>query len=328
MTGVVRQLTADEISAVRPLADSYPYLFNGQYQYDVRHDSLVDVYLQRLQRKLTSEAISAHVWWESGKAHALTTLEQLAWDTEHFGVPIVRLEFVRDPGVELPVLQELIRVCLRRCAEENVAHVSARVPVSLANLQKALAGCGFEPVGVKLMLRTDGKKPALPPRGSEARYCTAAPEDFTRVYALAATAITDSRFHRDGRFDPERVAAMYVNWVEQESKKNAEHTVVAWLGDEIVGYLTYEIGIGLYDLKPDELGDIDVGFVASVTVLDHARGRGIGNGLLNEGARRMWDMGCTVVFANVMLSNPASVNAFLAAGFTLMGSMQEFHAWL
>jgi ribosomal protein S18 acetylase RimI-like enzyme len=326
MMGTVRTFGVDEVGAADSLARGYPYLFDGQYRGDVIQDSLAQAYLGRLKSSLSSGARTALAWWERQEVQAVATFEQLGWDSEHFGIPMARLELVVGPAMTLAALQALVRASLGAIAGERVAHVAARVPVGLAAPQQALASCGFHPVGVKVMLRR--RRAVESTRvGATVPDAQVTPAEMAGVRALAASAMTDSRFHSDGRFDPGRVAAVYVSWVERIYREHPDRIIVARDGGDIVGFLAYEIGIALYGLQREHLG-MDTGFVGLVAVLDRVRGRGIGKGLITESVDRMWAAGCRVAYANVMLSNESSVNAFLGAGFTLMGSLQEFHLWL
>jgi len=325
--GRIYKLRSDELGVVKEIVWQYPYLFNGQYRRDVRQDLLAKAYLCRFRDDVSAGKWIALVFSKEKNVHGLATLQKLVWDSEHFGIPMMRMDLFVDSEMKVRDVEDLIHDCLNICEEKEIKHVTVRSPISLQSPQQALASCGFRPVGVKLMLRAKAEVIDSLPNGQMVDYVQLCADYMEAVRMLSTSAITDSRFHRDGGFESTRVAAIYRSWVEQISRDNPDHIIVARKGGEVVGFLAYEKGISLYGLKAEELGGLEEGFVAFVAVSDSARGLGIGKGLIGEGMRRMWKAGCNVFYANVILSNESSVNAFLGTGFTLMGSLQEFHIW-
>lgn len=326
--GRIYELRSDELDLVKETIGQYPYLFNGQYRRDVRQDLLEEAYLRRFRDNVLARKWIALVFSKGKEIHGLATLQKLVWDSEHFGIPMMRMDVFVNSDMNVGDVEDLIRVCLRTCLEKEVKHVTVRIPIILQSPQQALAACGFRPVGVKLMLRAKPEVIDSSPKGSMVDYVQLSADYMAAVRMLSTSAITDSRFHRDGGFENARVAAIYRNWVEQIGRDNVDQIIVAIKGGEVVGFLAYEKGISLYGLRAEELGGLEEGFIAFVAVSESARGLGIGKGLIGEGKRRMWKVGCNIFYANVMLSNESSVNAFLGSGFALMGSLQEFHIWI
>lgn len=325
MMAATSQLKVDEVGGVERIVRKYPYLFDGQYSRDVAMDRLAEAWLKRLEDNLRSGTSVAFVSSDRHESNALAVLERLTWDSQHFGIAMMRLELVVDPDIDAQAIQELVRDCLRFCSEENIAHMAVRAPTASWKSQQALLCLGFRPVAVKLMLRKELQATERKKTSGGILYDGFAPEDTAGVRALAAIAMTDSRFHRDGRFAPNLVSDMYVSWIEQIRRRLPNQIVVAKQGNDLVGFIAYEIGLPLYGLEREELGGRQLGFVALVAVADRARGQGIGRGLILESSRRMVEAGCAVAYANVMLGNVSSVNAFLGTGFTLMNSLNEFH---
>lgn len=327
MTGEVRKLGCDEIEALRPLIAEYPYVFNGQYLGDVPHRFVADAFLRRLGAELSHGSRFAMAWREGTEISGLGSVQHLEWDSQHFGISIARLELALRTSLDVPVIQELVRACLRVCGDQGIVHIASRVPLGLQKPIEALAGCCFRPVGVMLMLRAKQAtiRPADQVPGIRLRDFH--PGDAARVRELAGSAMTDTRFHRDGRFEPRLVAAMYESWMEKTWERKSGRIVVAERGNEVVGLLAHDIGIPIYGLKREEIADVETGFVGMVAVHPSARGLGMAKWLISECTGRLFRAGCDVVYANVMLSNEASVNAFLRTGFELKGSEQEFHIW-
>ena len=328
MTDSLCELGCNEVEALRPLLAEYPYLFDGQYLGEVPHRFLEDAFLRRSKEELSQGKQYSVTWKEGTEILGLANVQHLGWDSQHFGVPMVRLELMAGAKLEISFALELIRAAIRICSDRGIVHVSCRIHLGAPKALEALASCGFCPVGVKLTLRAmPGDIKSMDPI-PDVRLRDFEPRDAARVRELAGSAVTDSRFHRDGRFAPRLVGALYEDWVERTIGRESSHIMVAQRGNEVVGFLASDIGIPVYGLKQEDLGGVQTGFVGLVVVDICARGSGIAKQLISEGTDRLFRRGCDVVYANVMLSNEPSVNAFFRTGFGLKGSVQELHLWL
>lgn len=328
LTAVVSELGRDEVEGLRGLVSGYPYLFDGQYAGEVPQAALAETYLKRTIEQLDRGSRRVLAWCNTGEISGLASIERLDWDSRHFGVSMARLELVVASGLEALAARELILTALRLCSELGIRHVSCRLHLGVQNALEALTDCRFRAVGVKLSLRatTVGIKSAQAVPGVRLRDFRA--QDAARVRELAGLAVIDSRFHRDGRFDPGPVRSLYENWVERTWKRESGQITVAEQGGEVVAFLAADTEIPVYGLRREDLGGLQTGFVGLVAVDVPARGSGIGKLLIGECTGKLFCKGCSVVYANVMLTNESSVNAFFRIGFGLKGSVRELHLWL
>ena len=328
MMGAVSTIECEQIQDLRPLVSGYPYLFDGQYFGEVPQESLADAFLRRSSEHLRRGAQLLIAWRDGKEISGLASVQQLGCDSRHFGISMARLELVIRPEAEVLAIQELIRIAVRVCVDWGAAHLSCRQALAVQKANEALAGCSFRPVGIKLTLRAaeDDLRPADPVAGVKIRDFT--PGDAQKVRELAALAVSDSRFHRDGRFPLAQVAAVYENWVQTTWERETGHIRVAEREGDVVGFLAADFVIPAYGLTSEDLAGIRAGFVGLVAVDPGARGLGIAKRLISESTQRLFGRGCDVAYANVMLSNESSVNAFFRAGFRLKGSVQEWHLWL
>ncbi len=326
--GAVSTIECEQIQDLRPLVSGYPYLFDGQYFGEVPQESLAETFLRRSSEHLRRGTQLLVAWRDGKEISGLASVQQLGWDSRHFGISMARLELVIRPEAEVSAIQELIRIAVRVCVDWGATHLSCRQALAVQKANEALAGCSFRPVGIKLTLRAaeDDLRPADPVPGVEIRDFTAG--DAPRILELAGLAVSDSRFHRDGRFPLDRIAGVYENWVQTTWERKTGQIRVAERRGDVVGFLAADCVIPAYGLTVDELAGMQAGFIGLVAVDPRARGLGIAKRLISESTQRLFGRGCDVAYANVMLSNDSSVNTFFRAGFKLKGSVQEWHLWL
>lgn len=329
MKGRISICGSADLPAVMSLVRTYPFLFDGQFRGDVAQELLANAYLSQLRLRLTAPDPLAYASWSGQGIVGLGILDRLDWDTNHFGASMARLTVLANEFAGVPGLGRLVQRSLRVAKASGIEHVAVRLPLALHEGLAAMCSNAFRPVGVKLMLRhRDEGSGVGTSRLLDYQLDALREADVDQIVTLAGSALSESRFFQDGRFPEERVRAMYGAWVERIWRASPEHVVVVKKQGKVLGFLAYEIGIGYYGLSRAELGGLNAGFVGLVAVADDARGQGLGKELIREGLRRMSAQGCERIYANVMATNEGSVNAFLRAGFTLMGTLQELHRWI
>jgi GNAT superfamily N-acetyltransferase len=139
--------------------------------------------------------------------------------------------------------------------------------------------------------------------------------DLPELTALARISHRNTRFHRDGHFDPARSDEMYAVWIERSVR--GELADVVWVVDAgrgPRGYLT---------LSRDAAGST-IGLVA---VDAEYRGRGYGDQLLRTALQWTAEQGLPLTSVVTQGRSAAAVRFYERAGFTTRSVQLWYHRW-
>ncbi len=154
----------------------------------------------------------------------------LVWDSEHFGVPIGRVDG-----------HSVSRDDVARADREGLRCVYLLLDASSGHAIRDAEDMGFRVIDVRLTLTrpledVDAAEFMGPVR-------VARPDDLRRLEPIAAEAHEDSRFFSDERFDRCAARDLYVKWLRGSVVGDlAEFTLSAVDDDEAVGYITVQTG--------------------------------------------------------------------------------------
>jgi hypothetical protein len=209
----VSRVEPGAIARVEPLIEAYPFKPYRHYRVLSRkqqHAVMVEEVRQTLDHR-SGVVLEA----SAGADRALAVGRALEWDSQFFGVPMGRIEYVIAPNPSL--LSQLLPAMLDGLAAMGVRHVSARVDVADIPTMGALEDAGFRLMDALVTYTTRPRKEP--------------PHDVREVGAIRAFRDTDGpalidiaqtayrgfrgRFHLDAHLDLARCDAFYVEWARQ-----------------------------------------------------------------------------------------------------------------
>lgn len=289
------------------------YLVDGPYAHGDGH--------ARLSRLVLADAAREDaVAWAAGSPlllRALLVLRLPAWDREHFGFAVARVEHLQ--AADAAAARILVRHAVRELADRRVGLCSARLSSDALACVEALEDEGFRYRELTLSPWRDLR--AWRARGFGVTRPAAA-DDVAAIAGIARRAFRTDRFHRDARLDPAAADGLYERWVRswfaRDDGDARARVLVA--GGEVRGFF-------LYDLQRPADGGDTVARLVLDAVDPAVAGRGHGYRMycdvLDEAAR-------LARYADVVVSaaNPAVVHLYGKLGFRVTsGGEVTLHRW-
>jgi dTDP-4-amino-4,6-dideoxy-D-galactose acyltransferase len=237
-------------------------------------------------------------------------VERLAWDSEHFGIEIGKMELPSnpEPGV--------VQAGLGLAAEKGLSCVYCSVGPGdhAAADQLSLAPGKIFLADVRVVF---GKALAASAASDDrTRECIrpATPADRHAVTRLAADVFASSRFYFDPRL-AKHAGSMFEKWVDRAFESAEFSVMVSTSSAAVSGFVCVR--------SKDSVGQIDLIGVAS----EH-RGQGIAGLLLSHVCSQLRALGCKRVEVVTQLRNLRAVRLYERAGFALVDSSLTYHIWL
>jgi dTDP-4-amino-4,6-dideoxy-D-galactose acyltransferase len=178
---------------------------------------------------------------------------RLEWDSRFFGFPVGRVEAEDGVGIGTAV---------RDADADAVRCLYFLCPAAASELVAAALGLGFGLFDVRIELECRPLSAAEP----AAAVRDAVPSDREALERIARERLRGTRFWNDPRFDRERVADLYSEWLLRGLASPSRRTLVAGDCD---GFITC-------GLDPDG----DAGEIELIAVAAGADGRGVGGSLV------------------------------------------------
>lgn len=228
----------------------------------------------------------------------------LQWDSDFFGFRIASL--LRN-HLTPEILVEAFDWCERErigCLYFLAAANSPQTTV-LAELN------GFRFVDVRLTLEHRLKTEPNP--GGQVRHCRES--DIPVLRAIAAVSHRDSRFYYDPDFPDEQCDALYETWIERSFAGYADAVLVAEGDSGPAGYISCHVS---------EDGTGSIGLFA---VAEHARGHGVGRGLVNAALAHFRGRGVSRVMVVTQGRNCAAQRLYQSCGFQTCSLQIWYHRW-
>jgi dTDP-4-amino-4,6-dideoxy-D-galactose acyltransferase len=243
------------------------------------------------------------------------TLRPLDWDSRHFGFPVAR---ITAPDLDDGALAKVLRTARRNAAVLVYWATRSERPVSELLLRE------FSGTQVDRKATFVAEPPLVAPRVPGAEPPSFRFWEYPRgpaseqLVMLAIGAGVLSRFNVDPRFPRDKFESLYATWIKRSTR--GELADVVWvasrIGDDaaLVGMVTVSVS--------GAAGQINL-----ISVLDSARGRGVGR-LLMEGAHH-WLIGQGATRASVVtqLANQPACRLYKQAGYTLRDVERYYHFW-
>jgi dTDP-4-amino-4,6-dideoxy-D-galactose acyltransferase len=242
---------------------------------------------------------------ERGAAPGVASVNE--WDSDFFGVRIATVaarELNDDTAAAVLDWSRANGVaCLYYLAD---AHDAASIRMAEDH--------GFRLVDIRLTMSRQVDSPALPASDEPVREATDA--DTAMLARIARESHTNTRFHLDSRFDPERSREMYAIWIRDSvSGRLADRVLVVDGPDGPAGYVA---------LRVDALG---VGRIGLIAVSSVHRGRGYGERLVFEGLRWLASRGVSRAEVVTQGAHAGSVRFYERCGFSVHRVELWFHRW-
>ncbi len=239
---------------------------------------------------------------------ASPVIERLAWDSDFFGLEVVRLRAGRLDAASLPGAMQ----ALRRSGAA-LAYVVTDEPVEVETA--ARFGLVHRDAKTTYARAIGDGLPAV--AGVTVREADSSNEDeIAQLRALAVESGGSSRFMREERLPAGKAAELYERWMDNSlSGGLAAKVLVVERAGSIAGMVT----VG------ERAGAADIGLIA---VHDWARGGGVGGALV--AAALAWGRSAGLADATVVTQghNRAACALYERCGYAVREVVQVYHAWL
>jgi ribosomal protein S18 acetylase RimI-like enzyme len=175
---------------------------------------------------------------------------------------------------------------------------------------------GFRLVDIRLTMSRRVDSPPLPAiAGERVRHATDA--DAAPLERIARESHTNTRFHADAGFDPDRSRELYAIWIRDSiTGRLADRVLVVDEPDGPAGYVA---------LRLDASG---TGHIALIAVSATRRGQGHGERLVVEGIRWLASRGASRVEVITQGAEADSIRFYERCGFSVLRVELWFHRWL
>lgn len=274
--------------------------------------------LQRIRDDASGDDAVALGARRKGFFAGLVVVRFPAWDREHFGFDVARVEHLQ--GADKDVLQRLVDATIVQLRARRVGMCSARLSSDALTALHCLESSGFRYVELTLApwrdLSTWEPKGFGVTRPAETR-------DLGPVCDIARTVFRTDRFHRDLRFDRAAADSVYEKWVcswyADQSPSRFSRVLV--LNGEVAGFFMFE----LLRLS-GRTGDVVAGIV--LNGVDSSRS-GLGYGFkMYCDALDVASEAASYATTTVTAANPAVLNLYGKLGFRFTsGGEVTMHWW-
>lgn len=263
-------------------------------------------------------------WVTRDGDEAAVVARPLAWDSQFFGVPMGRLDYVlASADATADHLEAAVADTLHAARGAGLRHLAARVDVADLRTMAVLEAAGFrlmDALVTYIMRPGKDPHPDVRPVGT---LRDAEPADTDAIVALTAEAYQGyrGRFHLDPHLPSDRADALYPTWARACAERRMADTVIVAedATGGITGYLAYRRREPVSRLAMPLFGG-GLGAVRRDTP-------GAYTGLIQEGSKRAHAAGA-VSECQTQNYNFAVIRVYEAAGFHYVRAEYTLHAWL
>jgi ribosomal protein S18 acetylase RimI-like enzyme len=240
----------------------------------------------------------------------------LPWDTEQFGFPAARLDFLL--GDDLATLLELV---LDSARDGGVRHLVARVPAWDLSGVHALARSGFEYLDG---LQTFSLRPAPDPGYTSSIVRKYRRSDLSSILQIARTSYSCDRFHADAALPRGTADRVNEAWVRNCCSGGAADIVlVAEDEEQVLGFAASQVDSN----ASSDLG-LPLGTIVLVATSQQARRRGIARDLTRASLAWFAERGAAMVEVGTQLTNVPAARLYESCGFRQAGCTLTFRKLL
>ena len=295
-------------------------------------------YTEEERRTLLSEQIRSATSAEDHEVLVLTcggtvagyaSVRKMPWDSEHFGIPVFRLDAIETWGereTRREQAKKLASGVIEAVRREAGKAIHAWVPMdAIAELQ-ALEDAGFRTMDVLTTWVFEHGKQKIPALENRCVLRGAKETDIGTFKELAREAYRDTpdRFHSDARLSAETCDDLYGKWIENScSGAIADHVVVAEVDGRPAGYTTIRLDHPVGNEETPRSGGMILSAVAS-----WAEGKGLYTSMIREGLRWLEEKGVRATHLGTQVNNLPVQRAWAKLGFRLAKAGPSVHFWL
>lgn len=317
------QATITERVAAKRLLDEYPYIL-----YSTRYVRPVETKALMLSRALEIADSARGLRIQTGEW--LSVIHKLAWETDFFGSPMARLEYLISPkyqvltGDHLDEGTKFIGEVVETAKTSGIKHLSVSIDTNDSLVHASLERNGFTIADTICCYLLDCR---LYQTGDNRRQIRIArPEDKPLLYEISSLCFGDrqhnrNRFNSDAWFSPEKVSEMYGLW--------ATRSVERLLADETFVFCDESGPLGFATAKlatPDEVKHgLRVGKVMLNAVSPQHQGKKIYAGLAATCIEWFKEMGMEFVEIRTQLPNIGIHRVWQKLNSTMVMSYHTFH---
>jgi ribosomal protein S18 acetylase RimI-like enzyme len=271
--------------------------------------------LLRAMRTLRHADSTAAAAGAEGRACGLACWTALPWDSEMFGFPAARIDFLlADGGNGVEIERQLLGETLDTARKRGIRHIIARVPAAGSSLG-ALAWYGFETIDeihtFSLSLAGGWRELDRRPGSIETRLFQE--RDLPQVLEIARRSYTLDRFHADAALDTAAADRIHEVWLRNScSGKAADAVVVAAAGSTVLGYATCKLDGEIGEGRGPRFGTIVL-----VATAEHARNRGAGMACTSAALRWFQSRNADFVHVGTQRRNIPATRLYEKCGFRL-----------
>jgi len=275
--------------------------------------------LERVRASLAAADVRAAAVVRGGEVAGLCILRTPAWDREHFGFGVGRLEhfFAADPEAA----DTAVDWACAQLAEQNVRMCAARLTVedlvAIGALERA--GFTFQEQMVLPWRRLD----TWEPRGFGASRLTE-PGDVPEMCSIARAAFRTDHFHTDPRFDGAAADGVYERWIRSwhQVPPHGARSRVLLVEGRVAGFFMYRV-----EEPSPALGGVRTADLVLGSVDPQHAGKGLGWRLYCDTVDDLKPR-ADLVHVLVVTRNAAVVNLYMKLGFRFSaGGQVTLHRW-
>jgi hypothetical protein len=227
------------VEDLAPLIEAYPFKPYRHYRVHPRTRQTAIMRAEIADTAARAEGVIVSI--AEGDDRAVAIGRALAWDTQFFGRPMGRIEYVMRTDARL--LSAVLDRAVAMLRERGVQHISARVDVADIELAGALEANGFRMMDALVTYTTRPKKEPPRPVREVGTIREFRPEDAREIMAITEEAYRGfrGRFHLDPYLPDDRCDAFYVEWARQCVAFTMADIILVSVGADgrLVGYLAW-----------------------------------------------------------------------------------------
>lgn len=244
----------------------------------------------------------------------------LAWDTQMFGFPAARLDFLLvQRGATSEIQHHLIAAVLERARKHGIRHLISRVDSSNLEVIDAFEQAGFETIDeIETFSLQPVRRSDMPDFTQDITTRLFAEPDLEQILQIARSSYVFDRFHSDAAIDSRIADRIHEEWMRNSCRGSAaDAVVVAAEGSTVLGYATCKA-----DRESRRHLGLGIGSIVLVATAEHARKRGVARACTMAAVRWFQDRGSEAIQVGTQRRNLPAARLYEKCGFRSVASTQ------
>jgi dTDP-4-amino-4,6-dideoxy-D-galactose acyltransferase len=169
---------------------------------------------------------------------------------------------------------------------------------------------------VDMRLDFEIRRSEMRPTPEQASFKKVTDRDLPALARIARESHLETRFFMDSNIPSIRAADLYEAWIRRDHAQHHVFSVSDSTGSRHMNYITCQ-------LDRDALE----GRIGLLAVANEARGRGLGQALVQAALDWFWKQGCHCVRVATQGANVAAQRLYQKEGFRTASSLLQYHRW-